>query len=333
MGSIEEALAVADSRDQVVVLERHRKSEIHRALHATNSAGLPRWAVLVLGTEDADDGLEAVPAGKVDERFLGYAVKSAIARHRLRCDVLRAEGDLRTIASRISHDLRTPLGGILMMGEVLKDTFGNAEPSPSPWLGKIVESVDDMERLIERVSFVVRASANPATRIEVDVGEACVAAHQRLERQFLDRKVSFVVPKSWPTVPAVSSWVETVWWNLLVNGLQHGGTVSRIEVGCDKDAGGFRFWVQDNGDGVETARRRHLFEPFHLLHRRNSGRGLGLSIVRRLVELMGGRCGFEAPAAGGSCFHFTLPAAAAAGDRDGDPVKLLPQETAAAQPA
>jgi len=68
------------------------------------------------------------------------------------------------------------------------------------------------------------------------------------------------------------------------------------------------FRVRDNGAGVPAGRRSQLFVPFNLLHELNAPRGLGLPIVNRLVELMGGRCFYEAPVGGGACFFFTLPA-------------------------
>ena len=71
-----------------------------------------------------------------------------------------------------------------------------------------------------------------------------------------------------------------------------------------------RFWVRDNGPGLTPEEQARLFAPFERLHRgRAEGHGLGLSIVRRIVEKLGGQAGVESEPGQGSLFFFTLPAA------------------------
>ena len=95
--------------------------------------------------------------------------------------------------------------------------------------------------------------------------------------------------------------------NLLANALEHGKDEVRIELGftaLDKE---IRFWISDHGEGVPADKLHNLFQPFHLLHRTDARKGLGLSIVRRLVELQDGQCGYVPLSSGGSTFYFTLP--------------------------
>jgi signal transduction histidine kinase len=71
-----------------------------------------------------------------------------------------------------------------------------------------------------------------------------------------------------------------------------------------------RFWVRDNGDGLTEEEQAQLFTPFARLNKDESeGHGLGLSIVQRIVERLGGEVGVESSVGEGSCFTFTLPAA------------------------
>jgi signal transduction histidine kinase len=109
-------------------------------------------------------------------------------------------------------------------------------------------------------------------------------------------------------VQAVASWLEVVWGNLVSNALRHGKANARVELGWSQNEQEFRFWVSDDGDGVPLEKLGDLFQPFHLLHHTNARKGLGLSIVQRLLELQGGSCGYERPVAGGTTFFFTLPA-------------------------
>ena len=137
--------------------------------------------------------------------------------------------------------------------------------------------------------------------------EVVWAALQRLDRQILQKGAQVTQPASWPEVMGVSSLLETIWWNLLVNALQHGTENVSLELGWSQNEREFLFWVGDNGAGIPSRIVNNLFQPFHSLHRTNARKGLGLSIVQRLVELQGGHCSYEPNPQGGSRFYFTLP--------------------------
>ena len=217
----------------------------------------------------------------------------------------RLRGDLRTIATRISHDLRTPLGGIVTPGEVLKEVLKEREPSLVTFADSMLDSAEEISRLITRVSFVAKASSNPSPKQTVAMGEVVSETLQRLESLKLKKKATVAEPDSWPEVRGVGTWLGTIWWNLLSNAMQHGGKSPHIELGWRQESEKKRFWVRDHGGGVADPNLK-LFQPFDSLHELSSGQGLGLSIVQRLVELQGGECGYErhVPVA---CFFFTLP--------------------------
>jgi len=160
-----------------------------------------------------------------------------------------------------------------------------------------------MMRLIKSTSLLAKASANPAPPEKVKMSDAVHHAWQRLERQILKRGATVEISESWPEVSGVTDWLEFIWWSFLSNALRHGG--QKIELGWRQENGDRKFFVRDDGLGVPARRRAKLFQPFNQLHQPGSAHGLGLSMTRRLVELQGGRCGYEA--AGGPCFYFTLP--------------------------
>jgi signal transduction histidine kinase len=293
---------------ELLLLADPDEAEVLRALEATDAIGLRRWAIVVLGMAPAIGGLEIVSPQECSEHLLVRVFRSAVTQHRLMRENERIRGDLRTIAHRISHDLRAPLGGILIASEALKELVAEHNPSGIALGKSLLDSADDMGKLIDRVSLLTRVSANPVAKRPVAMEEAVWAVMQRLERQILKKSASVIQPASWPEVEGVSSWLETVWWNLLVNALQHGKEAARIELGWSQNEREYRFWVCDNGDGVPSQIVSTLFQPFHLLHRTNAGKGLGLSIVQRLMELQGGTCGYERVSTTGSIFFFTLPA-------------------------
>ena len=220
-------------------------------------------------------------------------------------EIKRLRGDLLTVANRVSHDLRTPLGGIMTAAEVLREIFADQKEAAT-FTKAIFNSTDDMTRLIKQISFVMRATASPLAKERVNMGEIAASALQQLESRIMKKNASIVEPPSWPEINGVPLWLEAVWCNLLTNALQHTGDKPRIELSWREENGWLRFEVSDNGGGVAEELRPGLFRPFHLLHQPNSTRGLGLSVVQRLMELQGGNCGYE-PLAGGSCFFFSLP--------------------------
>jgi signal transduction histidine kinase len=219
----------------------------------------------------------------------------------------RLRGDLLTLTQRFSHDLRTPLGGIVSTAEALKEILAAHDPSAVPLADLLLNSAEEMTQLIKQVSFLAQASAQPLPKTSVHMAEAVFAALQRLESRILKRRATVLEPPTWPVVPGVVGWLEVIWWQLIRNSLQHGGEGCRVELGWARQNDLIRFWVQDNGPGLPEALQGRIFQEFHSLHEQRNVPGLGLSIVQRLVELQGGTCAHERPVPGGARFYFELP--------------------------
>ena len=93
------------------------------------------------------------------------------------------------------------------------------------------------------------------------------------------------------------------------NAIKYGGQPPRVELGATMQTDSkARFWVRDDGPGLNAEAQTKLFTPFTQLSQvRTNGHGLGLSIVRRIVEKLGGQVGMETKLGQGSTFFFTLP--------------------------
>jgi signal transduction histidine kinase len=125
------------------------------------------------------------------------------------------------------------------------------------------------------------------------------------------------LPDDWPAALGHETWVQQVWINYLSNACKYGGRPSRITLGAEAQPDGMvRFWIRDNGAGLSPEQQARLFIPFtKLVGSQARGHGLGLSIVRRIVEKLGGQVGVssEGLPGRGSTFYFTLPAVGTAG--------------------
>jgi signal transduction histidine kinase len=129
-------------------------------------------------------------------------------------------------------------------------------------------------------------------------------------------RAEVALPDTWPVALGYGPWIEQVWVNYLSNAIKYGGEPPRVELGADVSGyagpsqGRVRFWVRDNGPGLGEEEIGSLFVPFTRLDQaRAQGHGLGLSIVRRIVEKLGGGVGVESEPGEGSLFYFALPLA------------------------
>jgi signal transduction histidine kinase len=237
-----------------------------------------------------------------------HAEAREATREELLRENARLRGDLLTVAVRVSHDLRTPLGGIVNTGELLQEILRKENPAAAALADSLFTSVDEMSKLIGQIRIITRATADPKLKERVNMAEIVSGVLQRLESRILKAQATVAEPDSWPEVNGVADWLEFIWWNLLANALQHAGEKPQIELSWRQEKDGFRFQVCDNGGEIPAEVRAKLFQPFDLLHQPDSTYGLGLSVVQRLVDLQGGNCGYEPTSNGDVCFFFTLPA-------------------------
>lgn len=292
---------------ELLVLALPDPATAAQAVQMTDAVGLPRWAVVILG-RGLGDLADTVPPEHWNAPLVGRAFRSAILQHELLRENLRLQGDLRTVAKRIRHDLFSPVGCICTSSQVLKIVLpAGSTPSIAVMVRNIEDSSAEISQIIDRVSFVLRASADPALPVEVDMSEVVADTLEQLDREIRAAGASVVLPPAWPEVFGVASWLQMIWWNLLHNAPKHAGPKPTIQLAWGALDGGYRFSVVDSGAGIAQDGRATLFRPFDQLHLRPSP-GLGLSIVHRLAGLQGGQCGYEHPVDGKAEFFFTLPA-------------------------
>jgi signal transduction histidine kinase len=306
---VTEALRHPAGERELLVLGGTDEDEGGRASQALDEGDLPRWAVVHLGRAPSDL-FETVPPEDWNARQLGRIFRSALMQHDLLRENLRLRGDLKTVARRVTHDLRTPLGCILTVCESLKDPTHRGQLS-GEMLDAIRLSAEEISKLTDQVSLVLKATLDPVPPLAVAMGPLVAQMLAELPPDLARRAQRVRAPADWPEVSGVPAWLEFIWSQLIGNALRHGGRTGPVQLGWDRDGGELRFWIASPGT-VPAAVRPRLLQPFHLLHKQ-AATGLGLSLVERLVALQGGRSGYEVPADNRSVFFFTLPASGEAG--------------------
>jgi signal transduction histidine kinase len=240
-------------------------------------------------------------------------------------EALRAEravlaaknAELERFTYTVSHDLKSPLVTIRGFAGLAGTDLGAGKlDRVRQDLGRIVAASDQMQRLLEDLLELSRIGrvVNPAEDVDL-VSLAREAAE--LVRGLLDQnRVEVAIAPDLPVVRADRRRLLEVLQNLLENAAKFAGgqPSSRVEVGARRDGGERVFYVRDNGRGIEPRFLERVFELFEKLEPGLDGTGVGLALVRRIVEAHGGRVWAESDGPGrGATFCFTLPEADAAG--------------------
>jgi K+-sensing histidine kinase KdpD len=283
------------------------ETKIKEATLAIDGSKLPRWAVIAMGESAPVPFAEVIPEPEWNPAVLARVIRSAVPLHMLRRETERLRGDLVSIGIRISHDLRTPVGGVLSATEVLEASMHGRPQSEKSLTQPLFESANDLVKIISQLTLVSKASGRPESHQRFNMATPVGRALERVEMRVREKGASVSKPKAWPDAVGDPTYSEAVWAGLVDNAVRHSGKTPRIELGWEAAGDTHKFWVRDHGAGVPAEKRRSLFHPFHRLHEPNAPRGLGLSIVERLVRLQGGHCGYEPAASGGASFFFTLP--------------------------
>jgi signal transduction histidine kinase len=219
--------------------------------------------------------------------------------------------ELDAFAHTAAHDLKGPLGYIVGFAKVLAQDYATMpEEQLSRYLHTIARSGSKMGDIID--ALLLLASAHKLEDVELQPLEMADIVDEVLHRlAFMveQHHAEIVLPDAWPLAMGYGPWVEEVWVNYVSNALKYGGQPPRVELGATTQADGtVRFWVRDNGAGLNPEEQARLFTPFTRFDQvRAKGHGLGLSIVRRIVEKLGGEVGIESEVGQGSIFSFTLP--------------------------
>jgi signal transduction histidine kinase len=220
--------------------------------------------------------------------------------------------DLDAFAHMVAHDLKNPIHTVAGYSEVLQDRLADREDAllvEVEFAGTIHRKVFEMSRIIDTMLLLARVRQEDVEREMLEMGPVVAAAERRLERLLQETQGEIVKPETWPRAWGYGPWVEEVWENYLSNALKYGGHPPRVEVGATVQPDGYvKFWVRDNGPGISVEQRARLFTPFTRLSRAGKeGHGVGLSIVQRIIETLGGEVGVESVQGEGSTFFFTLP--------------------------
>jgi signal transduction histidine kinase len=286
----------------------------------------PRPVVMVTAHETSELVKQASEAGvgayivkPPNGRELERAITIAMARFddMMKLRTLNAElqdrnRDLDAFAHTVAHDLQSPLSLMIGYAEVLAEDFGSLPPEEvQTYLSTIVQNGRKLGDMIDALLLLAGVQRTEVTATTLDMAGIVAEALQRTEPLIKKYQPEIILPDCWPEALGYGPWIEEVWVNYISNALKYGGRPPHLALGAAAQPDGMvRFSIEDNGPGLTPEEQERLFVPFTRLDQiQIKGYGLGLSIVRRIIEKLGGEVGVESAGVPGkgSVFYFTLP--------------------------
>ncbi|HYB98757.1 MAG TPA: response regulator [Candidatus Limnocylindrales bacterium] len=339
MASAREALALLDKERFDLLLTDLMMPETSGIdlLHEAMKKDEELIGIIMTGQGSIDSAVEAMKIGAFDYILKPFklsvilpVLSRAMALRRLRLEnavlatkvqertraLEEANAELEAFAYSVSHDLRAPLRHIHGFIGVLVKKHGEQLPDDARQLVDLVHSgAMRMGQLIEDLLRFSRLSRQPLSRRQVQLSSLVQDILSELRKETEGRSVEIVVGEL-ADCTADTALLKQVFVNLISNALKYTRNTARpvIEIGCSHEAGETIYYVKDNGAGFDMAQADKLFGVFQRLHGENEfeGTGVGLSIVRRIVQRHGGRVWAEGSVGKGATFFLTLPEEATA---------------------
>lgn len=290
--------------------------------------GVRHFSIFVTAKRDARARVVGVTGVALDlteqrdaERELGLAQRellrtNALLEHKVRertASMTDLVKQMEEFTYTVSHDLRAPLRAITGFSTILLEDYApRLDDAGRALIDRIVRSGVRMDRMISDLLTLSRISRAemPLSAVDVDgTIRDVLYDNPSLQPPHCDLRVE----RPLPLVLAHPTSLAQVLANLLTNAAKfvpRGRTPSIRVRGDERDDGTVRLSIRDNGIGIKPEHRSRLFRVFERVHQGDyEGNGMGLAIVRRAVERMGGRVGLESTEGEGSLFWVELPAA------------------------
>ncbi len=222
---------------------------------------------------------------------------------------------LEAFAFSVAHDLRAPLRGMHGLSQALLEDYGDRlDEVGRDYAQRIVQEATSMDALIQDLLAYGRLSHVDLPISAVGLRDVLDSALHAVRQEAADRDAAIDVDAELPTVKGNRSVLVQVFANLISNAIKFGGPHPNVRIRVERSNGIARVRVEDQGIGIAPEHQERIFSVFERLHGIESypGTGIGLAIVRKGIERLGGRVGVESAEGKGSSFWIELPLVGAA---------------------
>ncbi len=223
-----------------------------------------------------------------------------------------SQKEAETLIRTLSHDLKAPLQSLKGFATLLREEYGYHLPlQAGSYVERMFVNIEQMEHLVTDLLDWSRLTQTEAVFEEVESSEILRNALDALSGLIEQRPINLIIDSALPQITCNVTQMTQVFTNLLSNALKftRGVEIPSIEIGCDRHNGDFEFYITDNGSGIAPSDLAHIFDLFYTRDEdvENRSTGVGLTIVKRIIEQHHGRIWAESASQGGATIKFTLP--------------------------
>lgn len=222
--------------------------------------------------------------------------------------------DLDAFSHTVAHDLKSMLSTIVTASDLIKNCMDDLSKDELLEINDLIgQSATKTIQITTELLTLASVSQQEISPVSVNMKLVVLDAISRLKNMIQEKGTQVILPEIWPEVLGYEAWIEEVWLNYISNAIKYGGTPSVIEIGSESLPDNWvKYWIKDNGKGLSENEMAMLFTKFTRLDTMSAeGHGLGLSIVKRIIEKLNGEVGVESNhiPGEGSVFYFMLPSA------------------------
>jgi len=267
--------------------------------------GRPAWQVMAI---------DITERRRAEEELRQYRERLEELVEQRTAELAEVNAELEAFAYSVSHDLRAPLRAMEGFAEALLEDYSDRlDEEGRDYARSIAEAAKRMDRLVCDLLAYSRIGRREIHLDHVDLEAVVEDLLVTLESEISRRGATVEVARPMPRVRAHYATLAQVVGNLLSNALKfvEPPAAPRVKVWAEEDGEMVRLWVEDNGIGIAPEHQERIFRVFERLHGvdKYPGTGIGLAIVRRGAERMGGRVGVQSEPGRGSRFFVELPRA------------------------
>jgi|GEM_PF-1695768 len=297
VGPVRYAVERADGSERIVS---------HHAVRMENGAGA--FAGVLITMEDVTERLKAEEEHRREVLELNAALERRVEERT--AELAQAYKEMEAFSYSVSHDLRAPLRAISGFSRILLEDFRGELPSEAArLLARVAQNAERMGALIDGLLEFGRLSRQPLRLARVRPADVVREVLEELAPQREGRRIEVRIGDM-PECAADRVLLKQVYANLIANAIKYTSrrADARIEVGAITMGLGPVYYVRDNGVGFDMAHAGKLFGMFQRLHLPTEfeGNGVGLALVRRIVERHGGKVWADSAPDKGATFFFRL---------------------------
>ena len=229
-------------------------------------------------------------------------------REELIKDLTESNDELSNYAHVVSHDLKTPLRSIsAAMSWLKEDNKDSLDEMSQSYLEIVDEALLKMDKIISDTLRYSEIKRKTNTDSNVDLNHMTGHLINELKQSYPETTIE--INGTLPILTINETKIMQVFQNILDNACKYRdpNKKSRVKISCSLIFGFFEFAIEDNGIGIPEEHAHHVFEIFRKLNNNEGSNGVGMSIVKKIIDTYGGKIWFESEVGKGTIFKFNLP--------------------------